>query len=129
MFQHIVVGVANTASSLEAFRQARELAELAGAKLEIVTAFKDDEDDAEARRHAESLVERLAQPRLPSGVRTHALPGRGADAILMVADEVSADLIVVGNQGMQGVRRVLGSVPNDVAHKAECSVLIINTNE
>jgi nucleotide-binding universal stress UspA family protein len=127
MYQHIVVGVANTASSLEALRQARELAELTGAKLEIVTAFKDETTGA-ARKHAEALVDRLAQPRLAAGIRTHALPDAPADAILMVAGEVNADLVIVGNQGMQGVRRVLGSVPNDVAHKAECSVLIINTN-
>lgn len=128
MYQHIVVGVANIASSLEALRQARELAERLGAKLEIVTAFKDGDDGA-ARKHAEALVDRLAQPKLPAGTRTHAIPGDPSAAILMVADEVKADLIIVGNQGMQGVRRVLGSVPNDIAHKAECSVLIINTNE
>jgi nucleotide-binding universal stress UspA family protein len=128
MYEHIVVGVANTASSLEALRQARELAEHLGAKLEIVTAFK-DADDGVARKHAEALVERLAQPKLPAGTRTHAIPGHPSDALLMVADEVKADLIIVGNQGMQGMRRVLGSVPNDIAHKAECSVLIINTNE
>jgi nucleotide-binding universal stress UspA family protein len=49
------------------------------------------------------------------------------DAILRVADEVNADLIVVGNKGMRGAGRVLGSVPNSVAHKATCSVLIVRT--
>lgn len=125
MYKNIVVGVANTASSLEAMRQARELAELVGAKLEIVTAFGDDVTTE--RKHAEALVDRLAQPRLPGGTRTHALPGDPAEAILQVAGEVDADLLVVGNKGMHGLRRVLGSVPNDVAHKAACSVLIINT--
>ena len=41
-----------------------------------------------------------------------------------MADEVGADLIVVGSKGMQGTRRILGSVPNSVAHKAGCHVLI-----
>ena len=47
----------------------------------------------------------------------------------LIADaaEVEADLIVVGNKGMTGVRRVLGSVPNSVAHSAPCSVLIAFT--
>jgi nucleotide-binding universal stress UspA family protein len=40
---------------------------------------------------------------------------------------VEADLVVVGNKGMSGVRRVLGSVPNTVAHEAPCSVLIAQT--
>jgi nucleotide-binding universal stress UspA family protein len=33
----------------------------------------------------------------------------------------------VGNKGMKGVRRVLGSVPNAIAHSAGCAVLIVNT--
>jgi nucleotide-binding universal stress UspA family protein len=36
-------------------------------------------------------------------------------------------MIIVGNKGMQGARRVLGSVPNKVAHHAPCSVLIVST--
>ena len=47
--------------------------------------------------------------------------------LLAVADEVDADLIVVGSKGMQGARRVLGSVPNTISHQADCSVLIIQT--
>ena len=36
-----------------------------------------------------------------------------------------ADVLVIGNKGMQ--RRVLGSVPNSVSHKAKCSVMIVKT--
>jgi nucleotide-binding universal stress UspA family protein len=50
-----------------------------------------------------------------------------ADAICEVATQVKADVIVVGNKGMTGVRRVLGSVPNSVAHQAPCAVLIAFT--
>ncbi len=59
----------------------------------------------------------------------HALPGDATAAILRIAQEVNADLIVVGNKGMRGKGRVLGSVPNTVSHKASCSVLIVNTTE
>jgi hypothetical protein len=45
-----------------------------------------------------------------------------ADAICQVATQVKADLIVVGNKGMTGMRRVLGSVPNSVAHQAELQI-------
>ena len=61
-------------------------------------------------------------------LQTHALPGDPADAILQVAGEVGADLIVVGNKGMHGAARILGSIPNNIAHKAPCSVLIVNTD-
>ena len=48
----------------------------------------------------------------------HTESGNPADVIVGVADEVGADLIVVGSKGMRGTRRILGSVPNSVAHKA-----------
>jgi nucleotide-binding universal stress UspA family protein len=53
--------------------------------------------------------------------------GEAADLITQVAEQVNADLIVVGNKGMKGARRLLGSVPNRVAHRALCSVLIVRT--
>ena len=55
--------------------------------------------------------------------------GGSGDAILDVAEERAADLIVVGNKGMTGAKRfLLGSVPNKVSHHAPCSVLIIRTS-
>ena len=58
----------------------------------------------------------------------HAREGDPADAILDVAEELGADLIVVGNKGMSGAKRfLLGSVPNKVSHHAPCSVLIVRT--
>ena len=61
-------------------------------------------------------------------VETFAREGDPADAILDVAEERSADLIVVGNKGMTGAKRfLLGSVPNKVSHHAPCSVLIVRT--
>ena len=76
-----------------------------------------------AERSLDALV-------LSSGVptfTTHALPGDPAKAILSVANEVGADLIVVGNKGMKGKGRFLGSVPNDIAHQAACAVLIVSS--
>ena len=61
-----------------------------------------------------------------SRVETFARVGDAADAILDVAEEQAADLIVVGNKGMTGATRfLLGSVPNKVSHHAPCSVLIV----
>jgi nucleotide-binding universal stress UspA family protein len=49
--------------------------------------------------------------------------------LISTAEEVGADLIVVGNRGMGGVARfLLGSVPNRVAHHAPCAVLIAHTS-
>jgi nucleotide-binding universal stress UspA family protein len=61
-------------------------------------------------------------------VAMHVRAEGGADALLHVAEAVDADLIVVGNRGMTGLGRVLGSVPNTVAHHAPCAVLIVPTD-
>jgi nucleotide-binding universal stress UspA family protein len=45
--------------------------------------------------------------------------------LVRLAEECAADILVVGNKGMH--RRVLGSVPNTVTHKAACSVLVVKT--
>ncbi len=63
-----------------------------------------------------------------ANVEVFARQGDAADAILDVAEELDADLIVIGNKGMTGADRfLLGSVPNKVSHYAPCSVLIVRT--
>jgi nucleotide-binding universal stress UspA family protein len=70
----------------------------------------------------------IAQEQLRrSGLRVSSLTDVGdpGDVLVRLAEECDADVLVVGNKGMQ--RRVLGSVPNTVAHKAPCSVLVVKT--
>ena len=106
-----------------------------GASLHLVGAFDGSSEpahvarsgEAPGRHEMESLLEQVAGAGGGQLIRTHALPGDPSAAILRVADEVGADLIVVGNKGMRGIHRVLGSVPNSIAHKASCAVLIVNT--
>jgi nucleotide-binding universal stress UspA family protein len=57
----------------------------------------------------------------------HVACGSPADVLTELASKVGADLIVVGSKGMQGSRRLIGSIPNSVAHEAMCSVLIAKT--
>jgi nucleotide-binding universal stress UspA family protein len=81
----------------------------------------------EAERVKE-LLARVAAGAEERGVRcrTDAREGDPADVLVELADQHKADLLVVGNRGMQ--RRVLGSVPNGVTHKARCSVLVVKTS-
>jgi nucleotide-binding universal stress UspA family protein len=92
-------------------------------------------EDAEwmlARREEVDTVLREAQAEAEAaGVTavTRASQGDPADAILDVAEEQHADLIVVGNRGLAGAKRfLLGSVPNRVSHHAPCSVLIVRSD-
>ena len=146
MFATIVVGTDGSETAREAVRQAVALAGRVGARLEIVSAYEPVPGGrlrAEARQAPRDLqwavnqrgdvdatLADAAGAARDGGVeaRTYARQGDPADAILDVAEERGADLIVVGNKGMTGARRfLLGSVPNKVSHHAPCSVLIIRT--
>jgi nucleotide-binding universal stress UspA family protein len=125
MFRTIVVGTDGSDTARQAVREAVELAAAPGASIELVSAYAPGRrEDVEATlREAGEEVEAAGV-----AVRTYAREGDAADAILDVAEERGADLIVVGNKGMTGAKRfLLGSVPNKVSHHAPCSVLIIRT--
>ena len=139
MFETVVVGADGSATAAEAVRQAIGLVKLTGGRLHIVTAYKPqqlrsaagEEFDKSLSTHdiAGSVLADLASRARTGGVEveTYQRPGDPADAICEVATQVKADVIVVGNKGMTGVRRVLGSVPNSVALQAPCAVLIAFT--
>jgi nucleotide-binding universal stress UspA family protein len=65
--------------------------------------------------------------RLGVACESHLRTDDPAHALIDVAEHVGADLVVVGNRGMSGVRRMLGSVPNKVSHHCPCSLLIVDT--
>jgi nucleotide-binding universal stress UspA family protein len=128
LYKRILVGVSKVDSAKKAAGCGIDLATKLGADLHLVTAFDADaHSGGDDRRHAEGFLESLALAS-PLPIQTHALPGDPAAAILQVAEEVGADLIVVGNKGMRGAARILGSVPNNIAHRTGCSVLIVNTS-
>ena len=85
--------------------------------------------DANYLPPADSLLDELIAVAKKANVdaEVHAATGDPAEAIVRVATRIGADLIIVGNKGMRGARRVLGSVPNSIAHQAPCSVLIVDT--
>jgi nucleotide-binding universal stress UspA family protein len=146
MFGAIVVGTDGSETAGEAVRQAVDLASQVGAKLQIVSAYQpvatsrlreegrnapaDVEWMVNPREDVDSTLSAAAESARSAGVDVEVFARQGdpADAILDVAEETGADLIVVGNKGMTGAKRfLLGSVPNKISHHAPCSVLIIRT--
>lgn len=146
MFRSIVVGTDGSDTATQAVRQAVDLAKAVGATLELVSAYEPvpaQRLEAERREAPEDLqwtispredvdatLEAAAALAREAGVpaNIYARQGDPADAILDVAEEREADLVIVGNKGMTGAKRfLLGSVPNKVSHHAPCSVLIIRT--
>jgi len=147
MFGSIVVGTDGSETAGEAVRQATDLAKSVGAKVHLVSAYEPvsrtrlREEQQDVPRDLEWMVNakedvnatlKDASDQLSEqgvAVETFAREGDPADAILDVAEEQGADLIVVGNKGMTGAKRfLLGSVPNKVSHHAPCSVMIIRTS-
>jgi nucleotide-binding universal stress UspA family protein len=146
VFKRIVVGTDGSDTATEAVRQAIELAQMSGAKLDIVAAFEpvpagrlreekgelpgDVQYGAGPREDVNVTLDGAVGKAKQEGVDAEPHPREGdpADAILDVAEHTNADLIVVGNKGMTGAKRfLLGSVPNKVSHHAPCGVLIIRT--
>ena len=146
MFTRIVVGTDGSETAGEAVQRAVELAKLAGATISVVSAYapiperkvKDQQRDAPPdiqyelgpREDVNLVLDAVAAAARKEGleVQTHAVEGDPAEAILGVAEETKADLIVVGNKGMTGARRfLLGSVPNNITHHAPCSVMVVRT--
>jgi nucleotide-binding universal stress UspA family protein len=136
VFETVVVGADGSPTAAQAVRTAIDLLKLTGGRLHIVSAYKPQQLNVAAGSEfsksvgsgelADSLLSDLASQARAAGVETetHSSSSAPAEAICDLAAQVSADLIVVGNKGMSGVRRVLGSVPNSVAHQAPCAVLI-----
>jgi nucleotide-binding universal stress UspA family protein len=140
MFTTVVVGTDWSGTAEVAFVKALELARQGGGRLHVVTASPKSRPPAsgpaagasgsqslgpgfQADVVLEQTLDRLGANDVD--VRQHTLTADPGDAIVAVAEQVGADLIVVGNKGMH--RRVLGSIPNTVSHRANCDVLIVQT--
>jgi nucleotide-binding universal stress UspA family protein len=139
----IAVGTDGSATATKAVRFALGLAQRYGAQVVFISSYRpvsesrlrqeqkeapeelqwsiNPAEDVEATlRDAEGLADQR-------GLKwtSEAREGDPADVLVDVAEEHGADVLVIGNKGMH--RRVLGSVPNSVSHKANCSVLIVKT--
>ncbi len=142
MSESIVVGTDGSDTAKRAVAEAVRLASALDAELHVVSAYERVRvlpvaasaghsmpplvDDGMVDAKLSEAAASVRASNVP--VKTHAVRSEPADALLEVASEVGASMIVVGNQGMHGAKRVLGSVPNSVSHKAPCNVLIVQTD-
>nr|WP_255669371.1 universal stress protein [Aeromicrobium duanguangcaii] len=138
VYKNILVGVDGSDSAQRAAEVAAGLASATGATLHIVTAVDEKAgapSDLPEGMHplspgerAEAIARQVAESLSYEGtVQASPAPGKPADALVQVAKEIDADLIVVGNRRVQGISRLLGSVATDVAHHAPCDVYIVKT--
>jgi nucleotide-binding universal stress UspA family protein len=130
MYQHIVVGTDGSETASRAVQQAIELASATGATLHLVHAWDVSPAMARVEDDGAELLDATAAVVAEAGVavQTHVMRSDPSYALIAVAGEVGADLIVVGNRGMSGMQRLLlGSVANRISHHSPCTVLIVRT--
>lgn len=144
-YKVIVVGTDGSDSSLRAVDQAAGIAAEAGAKLIVATAYlpKDDHHSGEPdqptnedyRTEGNAPVYGMlreasdrARAAGATDVEERAVAGAPIDVLVDLAADVDADLLVVGNVGVNSIAgRLLGSVPKAVSRRAKTEVLVAET--
>jgi nucleotide-binding universal stress UspA family protein len=143
MVQTVAVGTDGSGTADKAVEFAIELAARYQARIVFISAYVPAREPHLQRQHADAPedaqwssnpaeeidatlrdCEERAEAR---GLRwtSEAREGDAAKILVELAESNNADVLVIGNKGMQ--RKVLGSVPNTVTHNAPCSVMIVKT--
>ncbi len=145
-YRTIVVGTDGSESSYRAVEKAARLAADAGAKLVLACAFfpNDERDLGPAsdvlkgdayQIHGSAPTDeilRVARERAAAegatNISVRPIQGAPVESLLQLVKDVDADLLVVGNRGLNTITgRLLGSVPSDAARKSVSDVLIVHT--
>jgi len=146
-YQTVVVGTDGSESSLRAVERAGAIAAESNAKLIIVTGYFPQEEDPRAAdilgdeaykvRGSAPVYEimRSARERAKAAgakdIEERPIQRGPVDALVDIAEQVGADLLVVGNVGLDARSAIIGrvfSVPGSVASKAPVDVLIVRTS-
>ncbi|CAN5292381.1 universal stress protein [soil metagenome] len=143
-YKTVVVGTDGSDSSLRAVDRAGALASGPDARVIIATAYFPSSDDSRASDVLKDegyklsgnapiyAILREAKDRAKAAGATNveekAVVGAPVDALVELAEESNADLLVVGNVGLSTIAgRLLGSVPANVARRSKTDVLIVHT--
>jgi nucleotide-binding universal stress UspA family protein len=145
-YQTVVVGTDGSESSLRAVDRAARIAAESNAKLILATGYLTHPDDLRA---ADILGEEgykvrgnapiyailhdahdRAKAAGATNVEDRPIEGAPVNALVDLAEEVGADLLVVGNVGLDARSAIVGrvfSIPGAVATRAKIDVLIVHT--
>jgi nucleotide-binding universal stress UspA family protein len=146
-YKVVVVGTDGSESSFRAVDKAGAIAAENGAKLIVATAYLPEEQQHSGEPDQPKGEDYMTQGNAPmyamlreasdrarsagaTDVEERAVAGAAIDVLLDLADEVSADLLVVGNVGVNSITgRLLGSVPTAVRRRANTEVLVAETKD
>lgn len=144
-YRTVVVGTDGSDSSLRAVDRAGQIAAGANAKLIVATAYfpqsedqraadvlKDEGYQAAGNAPIYAILREATDRAKAAGatdVEERPVVGAPVDALVELAEDVKADLLVVGNVGLSTIAgRLLGSVPANVARRSKTDVLIVHTS-
>jgi nucleotide-binding universal stress UspA family protein len=130
MLSTIAVATDGSDTAQRAVDAAFEMARRFNSAVVILTAFQADPGGgwaASSATHAERVLANAEEAAAEQGLACSSAMSEGdpGEVVVALAERHGADLLVVGNKGMH--RRLLGSVPNTVTHKATCSVFVVKT--
>jgi nucleotide-binding universal stress UspA family protein len=139
----VMVGVDGSNSAFKAASRAALIAEALSAELAVLSAHVKENSEAikigndtwilddakKAQKMAERVAAKLREEHPNLSIRPAPVRGKPQEALVEEAARTGARLLVVGNVGMKGLGRVLGSVASSVAHNAPCDVLIVKTDQ
>ena len=141
-YSTIVVGTDGSKSSLLAVERAAKIAAAFDATLIICCAYYENQEQASKTLRQDSVTilgDEKAEANLQAGkeeaekhgvskVETAVRPGTPVQALMSIVNDNDADLLIVGNRGINSLTgRLLGSVPADVARQSDCDVMIVHT--
>jgi nucleotide-binding universal stress UspA family protein len=133
MLSTIAVATDGSDTAQQAVNAAFDLAQRFEAAVVILTAYRADLGGGDgwasgSATQAERVLADAEEAAAELGLAYSSamLEGEPGEVVVALAERHGADLLVVGSIGMH--RRVLGSVPNTVTHKASCSVLLVKTD-
>jgi nucleotide-binding universal stress UspA family protein len=144
MISTVAVGTDGSETAAIAVAAAIDLAERFGATLVVLSAYtgqsggssmprlsggasSDSQWASNSAQQAERILADVQERVSGRGLqcKSDLAQGDPGEVLVLLAERHEADVLVVGNKGMH--RRVLGSVPNTVTHKASCSVYVVKT--
>jgi nucleotide-binding universal stress UspA family protein len=139
MVTKVAVGTDGSGTAAKAVEAATDLARSFGAEVILLGVYEENAgasagaDDPERQwafspsARLREILARTEEDLRRGGIACRTLTDEGhpGEVLVRLAEECGADVLVIGNKGMQ--RRVLGSVPNTVTHRAPCSVFVVKT--
>jgi nucleotide-binding universal stress UspA family protein len=136
MMRRVAVGTDGSSTAAEAVKAAGEIARRFDAELILLGVYQDSgraAQDPELQwasspsARMREILARTEEELTRSGIDCRTLTDEGdpGEVLVRLAEACEADVLVIGNKGMH--RRVLGSVPNTVTHRAPCSVFVVKT--